>query len=213
MAKLKNSLEATLSGKIGNVVYVQMDGKTYARGVQKRRKDSWSEKQQLHRQRFRSVNDFCHKLLEEPLRKIWNQASPTGRGYSLFVKANMPVFALDGSLIDVSMLRMTEGKLHLPQALQLERIAGEDALVEVSWKNDPRLDGARLKDQLMAISSNGRIYSEILATGIQRNAMKGQFLLPELHFPATHIWLFFASEDENGYSPSQCFELNANSTN
>lgn len=213
MARLKNSLEASISGKIGNVVYVQMDGKTYARAVQKRKKDSWSEKQQLHRQRFRAVNDFCHKLLQEPKRKIWNYASPTGRGYALFVKTNMPIFALDGSMTDVAMLQMTAGKLHLPQALKLERIAGEDSFVQVSWNNDSRLEGKRLKDQLMAISSNGRIYSEILATGIHRSALKGEFRLPELHFPATHIWLFFASEDETEYSASQCFELNTNSTN
>lgn len=213
MAKLKNSLEATLSGKIGNVVYVQMDGKTYARGVQKRRKDSWSEKQQLHRKRFRAVNDFCHKLLEEPLRKLWNQASPSGRGYALFVKTNMPVFALDGSMTDIGLLQMSAGKLHLPQSLKLVRVAGEDSLVETSWKNDPRLDGKGLKDELMAISSNGRIYSKILATGIYRSDMRGEFRLPELHFPATHIWLFFSSEDKKDYSASQCFELNANSTN
>lgn len=207
MAKLKNSLEATLSGKIGNVVYVQMDGKTYARGVPNRSKDSWSEKQLLHRKRFRAVNDFCHKLLEEPLRKIWNHASPSGRGYALFLKTNMPVFALDGSMTDVRLLQLTAGKLYLPQELKLERIAGEDSIVEVSWKNDPRLEGARLNDQLMALSTNGRIYSEILATGINRSAMKGEFRLPELHFPATHIWLFFSSEDKKDYSSSQCFEL------
>lgn len=207
MAKLKNSLEATLSGKIANVVYVQMDGKTYARGVPNRSKGSWSEKQQLHRKRFKAVNNFCHKLLEEPLRNIWNQASPSGRGYALFVKTNMPVFALDGSLTDVGLLQLTAGKLYLPQGLKLERRAGEDSLVEVSWKNDPRLGGARLNDQLMALSSDGRIYSKILATGIQRKAMEGTFRLPELHFPATHVWLFFASEDKNEYSASQCFEL------
>lgn len=211
MAKLKNSLEATLSGKIGNVVYVQMDGKTYARGVPNRRKDSWSEKQQLHRKRFRAVNDFCHKLLEEPLRKIWNQASPSGRGYALFVKTNMPVFALNGSMTDVGLLQLTAGKLNLPQGLKLQRRTGEDSVVEVSWKNDPRLEGARLNDQLMALSTNGRIFSEILATGIHRNAMKGEFRLPELHFPATHIWLFFSSEDKKDYSASQYFELDTTS--
>jgi hypothetical protein len=207
MAKLKNNLESTISGKIGNVVYVQMDGKTYARAVPNRKKDSWSEKQQLHRKRFRAVNDFCHKILEEPLRKIWNKASPTGRGYPLFVKTNMPIFALDGSMTDIGLLQLTVGKLHLPQALKLERVAGDDLLVEVSWKNDPRLEGERLRDELMAFSSNGRIYSEILATGIHRSTLGGTFQLPELHFPATHLWLFFASEDKEGYSESQCFEL------
>lgn len=211
MAKLKNSLESTLSGKIGNVVFVQMDGKTYARGVPNRRKDSWSEKQELHRKRFRAVNDFSHKLLKESLRKIWNQASPTGRGYALFVKTNMPVFALDGSMTDTTLVQLTAGKLHLPQGLKLGRVAGEEALVEVSWKNDPRLQGARLKDQLMALSSDGRIYSEILATGIQRSAMEGVFRLPELHFPATHIWLFFSAEDRTEHSASQCFSLGADS--
>jgi hypothetical protein len=213
MAKLKNSLEASISGKIGNVVYVQMDGKTYARGIQKRKKDSWSEKQQLHRKRFRAVNYFCHGLLKEPLRKIWNRASPTGRGYPLFVKTNMPVFALDGSMTDIGLIQMTAGKLHLPQELKLERIAGDDSRVEVSWKNDPRLAGERLKDQLMAMSSNGRIFSELLATGISRSDLKGAFHLPELHFPATHLWLFFASEDKTDFSESRCFELTTNFAN
>lgn len=123
----------------------------------------------------------------------------------------MPVFALDGSMTDTTLVQLTAGKLHLPQGLKLGRVAGEEALVEVSWKNDPRLQGARLKDQLMALSSDGRIYSEILATGIQRSAMEGVFRLPELHFPATHIWLFFSAEDRTEHSASQCFSLGADS--
>ena len=119
----------------------------------------------------------------------------------------MHIFALDGSMTDIGLLQLTAGKLHLPQALQLERVAGDDFLVETSWKNDPRLEGVRLQDELMAFSSNGRIFSKILATGIHRSGMGGTFRLPELHFPATHLWLFFASEDKEGYSASQCFEL------
>jgi len=95
MARLKNSSESILSGKIGNVVYVQMEGKTYARGVPKRAKGAWSQKQQLHRQRFKKVNDFCHKFVDENIRKIWNQAASSGRGYSLFVKNHIPVFAFE----------------------------------------------------------------------------------------------------------------------
>lgn len=213
MAKLKNSLESTLSGKIGNVVFVQMDGKTYARAVPKRKKGSWSKKQQLHRQRFRAVNNFCHQLLDEPLRRIWNHASPSGRGYSLFVKSNMPVFALDGSMTDIGMLQMTAGKLHLPQQLTAEKAEVQGSLLNVTWKNDPNLTGERLNDQLMAVCSDGRNFSKIQATGIQRGKMEAAFVLPPLRNPLSHVWLFFSSEDEMNASESRCFELKANSTN
>ena len=43
MAQIKHSVEAILSGKIGGVVFVQMNGETYARSVPRRRKGNWSD--------------------------------------------------------------------------------------------------------------------------------------------------------------------------
>ena len=126
-------------------------------------------------------------------------------GYALFVKTNLPAYATDGSLIDARELKLSMGHLALPQGFKAERKAPGEPLITVSWENKSQPKGERLEDELMVISFTGDAFTDAMDTGIRRKDLGGEFALPPINVPITHLYLFFASKDRKEYSESECF--------
>jgi hypothetical protein len=207
MTKVKGGIESMLSGKFGNMVFVQSYGKTYMRSAPKRKKDASTPAMLLNQKRFGEVIRFCSEFKSTVIPQIWNLAAVGTSGYRLFQKTNSPAFAKDGSLMDPKLIRLSTGKLILPQGFTAGKPELGGSVIEVSWQEDLHLGGIHLQDELMVISSGDGQYSDIKATGILRGNLNGSFELPELSAPATHVYLFFASKDRRDYSESICFEV------
>jgi hypothetical protein len=205
MAKMKRYLGELVSGRIGNAVFFTLNGKSYVRAAPVRKKNSWTSDQKLQRQRISKASSYWRALRSEQVSKIWNSAAQEMNGYAWFMKANMPAFEMDGTLIDPKLLKVSAGKLPLPQLLKAERLADDASTIKVSWQNDPHLKGERLNDELMAISFADGKFSQVTATGIVRNALQGSFNLPLKPVNATHVYLFMASTDREEYSGSCAF--------
>lgn len=120
MAKMKRNIGDVVSGKIGNVVFVNMRGKSYVRAAPQRKKDSWSENQLLYRQRISRVSTLWRALKSEEMSRIWNSAAEQMNGYAWFLKLNLPALEMDGTLIDPKLLKVSDGKLPVPQNLQAQ---------------------------------------------------------------------------------------------
>ena len=210
MGKIKSSIDAIVSGKVGPVVFYQLRGKSYVRTVQVRKKDSWTPKQKLMRQRFGRVGKLWNQLKSTHVAEIWNLASEEMNGYAYFMKLNLPAFSPEGSLTNPRELQLSTGKLRLPLDLTASRHAAGSSTVEVSWANDPNLKAVRLQDELMMVSYANGIYSVLSPTGLERSAQSGTFTLPVKPASATHVYLFFASKDKLEYTESVCFELGTN---
>ncbi len=210
MARMKRNIGDLVSGRIGNVVFYTRNGVNYVRAAPDRKKDSWSPQQLLHRQRFSKASYLWSQLKKTKVAPIWNLAAERMNGYACFIKANMPAYALDGSIIDPKMLKISTGKLHLPMDLETAQEAAGSSVIVVSWKNDPNLKGKRLNDELMAVSATEGHYSAMTPTGLLRNSLGGTFTLPVKPADATHVYLFFASNDGLDYTESVCFELGTN---
>ena len=213
MAKIKSNIEAMVSGKIGPVVYYQLRGKQYVRTVPNRKKNSWSPQQKLQRQRFSKVSQLWNQLKSTRITPIWKLATQEMNGYVYFMKINMPAFGPDGSLTNPRELQLSTGKLRLPLDLVASRQAEGSSIVEVSWNNDPNLKVVRLHDELMMVSYAKGVYSVLSPTGLERSAQSGTFTLPVKPVAATHVYLFFASQDKLEYAESVCFDLGTNDTN
>ncbi|HET6558422.1 MAG TPA: hypothetical protein VFG54_13980 [Prolixibacteraceae bacterium] len=207
MARVKKYLGDMVSGKAGNLVFFRLNGETYVRGIQKRQSDSWTPAQQLHRKRMGQVSGLWRKIRYSQIPGIWNHGDQKMNGYALFVKANMPAFATDGSLVDARELKLSIGHLALPQEFRAERQEPTQPLIRVTWENKSQPKGERLEDELMVISATGEAYTDVMATGIRRKDREGVFELPGINVPITHVYLFFASRDRNEYTESVCFEV------
>ena len=207
MAKMKRPIGDMVSGKIGNVVFFRHNGESFVRNAPERKKNTWTPEQLLHRQRFSQAIKLWRDVKSTQVQQIWNLGSQKMNGYALFMKANMPAFSLDGSLMDPQLIQLSTGKLHLPQEFEAGKPTLEGSTIAVSWQNDPLLKGKRLHDELMVVSSTDGKYSLVKATGMIRGASNGSFELPQQPADATHIYLFFASGDRRDYSESACFEI------
>lgn len=207
MAKVRSNVGENVSGKVGKFVFYTLRGKEYVRLAQVREKDSWTPTQELHRSRFRQVVNLWKQVRDSNVPQIWNQASEAMNGYASFMKANLPAFTMDGTLIDPHMLYLSAGKLPVPLHLHAERTGESSTTISVSWQNDPLLKGEKLKDELLVISSGDGKFSNVGSTGISRSAQQGTFELPAKLPNPTHIYLFFASRDKKSYSDSVCFEI------
>jgi hypothetical protein len=204
MAKMKRYLGELVSGRIGNVVFFQLNGKSYVRAAPVRKKNSWTEDQKLQRQRISKASALWRSLRSEQVSKIWNASAEQMNGYAWFLKANMPALAMDGTLIDAILLKVSDGKLPMPQNLMVERLPDTPSTITVRWQNDPHTRGERLNDELMVVSYVDGKFSRVTATALVRSAKGGSFTLPVKPVNATHIYLFMASGDRNDYSESIC---------
>ena len=207
MTKVRGGIESMLSGKFGNMVFVQRDGKTYIRRAPRRKKNSSTPRMLLNQKRFGEIIRFCSLFKTTAIPLVWNRAAQGTSGYRLFQKTNSPAFGPDGSLLDPKLLRLSTGTLTLPQGFTAGRAEAGGTVIEVGWPEDEHLGGLSLQDELMAISASEGQYSDVLTTGILRGQLTGTFELPELPVQATHLYLFFGSWDRRDYSESVCVKI------
>ncbi|HLN72207.1 MAG TPA: hypothetical protein VK205_02855 [Prolixibacteraceae bacterium] len=204
MTKVREGIEAILSGKLGNMVFVHRQGKTYIRRAPQRKKDSSTPAMLLNQQRFAQIMKFCGLFKTTVIPRVWNQSAQGTSGFRLFQKVNSPAFSADGTLTDVSQIQLSTGNLTLPQGLKVSRKSTGSSTINVSWEVDPVLGGLHLKDELLAVSAGEGQYSDIIDTDITRGSLGGNFELPAEPSTVTHLYLFFGSRDGKDYSPSIC---------
>lgn len=208
MGKIRGRSGEGLSGLVGNVVFYSFNGETYVRSVgRKRTKNSWSERQVLHRQRFRAVKALWARFDYSPVQEIWRVAEQGKRGDNLFVSVNMPAFGPGGALIDPEQLHFSAGQLPLPYRFMATRSAGDPDKIEVSWQDDPGSSLTRSHDQLMMMVALGDEFTGPIATGALREQESAMIQLPTVSETIQGIYLFFASDKRKMYSPDRYFGI------
>jgi hypothetical protein len=207
MARIKGGIGTGYSGKAGGVIFSEWKGIPVMRAAFSRSKNSWSEKQVMHRQRFKAINDYCRKYKYTLIPQIWNLAAENGHGYNLFVKANTPAFALNGELVETEKLHFSAGKLPVPRQFSAKRSDSDPSKVEVSWINDENLPQDYASDVLMMVCAYPGRFTDPIATGAQRRQEGALIDLPADYQNVTGIWLFFVASKKESYSPDQYFRI------
>jgi hypothetical protein len=207
MAKIKGGIGTTFSGKAGGMIFSEWKGIPVMRAAFSRGKNSWSEKQVMHRQRFKAINEYCRKCKYTLIPQIWNLAAKNRHGYNLFVKYNSPAFALDGELTAVDKLHFSAGVLPFPQQITAKRKDDDASKVEVSWTNDEHLSQVYAHDELMVVCAYPDRFTDPVATGALRKTGSALIDLPANPENITGIWLFFRAYKKDGYSGDQYFGI------
>lgn len=204
MARIKGGI---VTGKIGNVVYSGWKGIEVVKSAPNRSKNSWSERQILHRKRFKAISEYCNKYRYTLIPQIWNLAAENGHGRNLFVKANTPAFALDGELTAIDKLHFSAGNIPMPQQFKAKRMESDPLKVEVAWTIDENLSPVYLHDELMMVCGYPDHFTDPIATGIIRNAGESLIDLPAEPESISGIWLFFRAYKQDAYSWDQYFGI------
>lgn len=205
MALINANNGAALSGLVGRVVIVNTRWGSYMRSAPQYSSSSWTDKQKVHRQRFKTVNAFSRQFKDTVIAQIWNDPRQRVCGHGRFIKANMAAFDAEGTLTDPFMIKLSIGVLEFPVEFLLIMPQAVGEPFQVSWPEAG--SGVRTRDELMVVSAGEGKYSEILNTGILRGKKGGSFHLPPLKTEASHLYLFFGSMDRKNYSESECFAL------
>jgi hypothetical protein len=206
MAKVDSG--SSITGMIGPIVYVNFNGKKYARmATRPRSKGSWSEKQQMHRQRFSAIYAFWKQFYRTPVKQIWDLAAERMKGVNLFIKINLQAFSPDGTQIDLEWLHLSAGKLPLPHKLKAERMPGDPEKIEVTWEDNSDIGLAWSHDELiMMVAWEGK-FTNPIPTGAIRKEESAVIQLPAGIGTIQGIYLFFASNARKLYSPDQYFGI------
>lgn len=207
MAKVIGTIEAQFSGRVGDKVYYKHQGINCVRKAPAVKKDARTPRQLMNQQRFRVITRFCILFKQTLIPQIWNDAAGIRSGYNLFMKANSPAFAKDGSIAEPMLLKFSVGDLLKPRELTVQRTAPDADSLQVAWQKETHITGTRAIDELMVISYDGEKFSPMTLTGLVRKDLQGSFKLPALPPTAGFVYLFFRSEDRRGFSESMAFKI------
>jgi len=207
MAEVNDIYGNDVTGKVGNVSFYKLRGKTVMRSLPGKRRKQQTPKQLRNQNRFQEIRKFCNLFKHVVIPQIWNGVATTSSGYHLFMKSNSAAFDEDGMLTDPQKIILSKGELIFPAGMEVYRTSPGSSAIQVKYETKPVISGKSSKDKLMVISYGEGKFSEIKDTGITKWSLDGTFELPELDTPASHIYLFFESQDQRYYSDSMCFEI------
>ena len=210
--KVKKGLAEGFSGKIGNMVFYQRNGRTYARrvpdpeigGQPKER----SEKQKASTTRFQLLQRLYAYYKRSISADIWRVAArEKGRmAHNLFYSENYGCFDGEGQLVKPELLRFSAGSLLLPPGLRVERTG--EGVFRATWEAEEEWGTCAGTDRLLA----GVVYPSLmpsmylaLETSGTRGGREGTFRVRTDLGPTAHVYLFFGREDGTAYSPSLHF--------
>lgn len=199
-------------GKLGNLVFYTMNGRTFARRVRipgKKQKPR-TEGQRGMARRFAIVQKMYSFYKEEISPDIWRLAGKAAgrRGNMLFTSLNSGCFDGEGRMADPEAFHFSAGELQLPRELRVEALGG--GRFRATWEDERALSSAAPSDELRAgvaydAEPLGICWAES-ASG-RRGDGGGEFALDGRGDTGAHVYLFFARADGTAYSPSRYFHV------
>jgi hypothetical protein len=176
MAKITGS---DISGMVGPVVFLKLNGRGVVRKAPKERpKNGWSDGQKMYREKISRLGTFWMRSVHGDIKHVFELAAIKMTAYNLFLKTNLAAFSTDGTRVDKEWLHLSAGKLPLSHQLKAGRIAGDPEKVEVEWQNDSNIGPARQKDELMMVIAHEGKFTAPIATGAFRNEQTAVIQLP-----------------------------------
>lgn len=211
MGRVKGSLLEGISGKVGNLVFYELNGQTYVRRAPGKQSKATKARTSDSKKISQSVNKQTHTFLRfftHLLRFGFQEWEAGGRKayHSAVSYASKNSFSFIGStrekILDISLVKFSKGSLLGPSEPKVER-AGPGVLF--SWKNNSWIAGSNPQDEsfLVLIHENKQTSIWEFMGGSRE---KESHLLP-LHFPnSTDKWYaFLAFSQENTWTKKRIF--------
>lgn len=195
-----------ISGRVGNTVFVQRNGKCYARSVALDVHNPNTLKQQLVRFRFRVAARFYQRFKDTLLGDVWRQCGRKAglSGYTFFMRENLNAFDHQGKIADFDKLRLSVGNR---QGVPCFSVSREDGcVVTLRWASGGEETCIVGNDRLMVVALYGdRQFSPEVLEDIRALRKDGvaTFQLPRLGEVDVHLYCFFVSPTMEQVSDSQ----------
>lgn len=209
--KVKDFINGLFQGRQNNLIFYTRGDNMYVRRYAipgKKRKwevEGRTPKQRAVTTRFKAVQVFYMTFAKQVSPEIWRiVAKAEGRYASnVFFSRNFHNFGDGGEIADFENFTFTDGTLALPRELKVSR---ETNRFTVSWQEERAWKTTASTDKLQV----GVIYDNDpriprLACQVKgvRGELQGEFSLNEEIGQDAHLYIFFSSEDNSRFSPSQ----------
>ena len=200
-------------GKMGNLIYYTVNGKTYVRRARKRpgrQGKPRTEKQKALSGRFRLVQKVYSFYMQTVSADIWRIAARAQgrRGHNLFCVVNSVCFEAGVGIASPETFRFGVGELLLPWGMQVEGLGG--GRFRATWTDERELARTAASDRLKVgvfypSTPTGLYWAEEMSG--TRGDGCGEFRLDTSSDTEAHVYLFFAREDGGAYTPSMHFHV------
>lgn len=209
MARVKDKT-LHLSGRVGDIIYYELDGSFYARSALPKGKRTISERSVPAVKMFYN-SSLIFRFLCPELREPWKVAAKEGRGNcrSLFISTNFHSFGPDGMSLCYDQLRLSKG--HLPLPLDMCVTATEEAgKWKLVWDNQIVLYGASASDVLYIAEihpDNPKVIRRVEGVYAIREEEECIFRVSTELGPEVYLYCFFSNHDRTAFSDDRHFHI------
>jgi hypothetical protein len=205
MAKAKKGILGDISGSIGPVNGSFWKGIPYLRTKPKGSNKPPTEKQLEHLTRFGACSKFISSIRLKVINPIWEPLAEYMNGFDLFMKTNINSFNEKGELIGFSDLKLSDGKLPLPDNISVTVVNAENRKILVTW-DCRNLGGCDSPvDRLQIFLLNGKELIDMNNISFSRISGQAIVALPETAGNKINLYIFFRNLEKNLYSESVWF--------
>lgn len=158
MAILKESILGKVKGKMGGLVFYEVNGEMRMRSTPAGYRDRKSPKQLAHRARVKGIAGLFAGL-DMQLVVYWNElaAGTTMNGYNLFMSTNLKWLDEEGRVADSGRLTLCRGDLEMPRWVKVKGADGEEWMVREEGKPVAGLE----REEMLARLAKGREEDEM----------------------------------------------------
>jgi hypothetical protein len=202
MGIINQSPIGTIKGAFGNYIGGSWKGRGYVKIRPSSIANPKTPKQQRQRARFAACTKLSKFLTVDILKPIWKKMAGNITGQNLFMKTNISMFSPDGTITDYENLKVSVGRLPLPENIVVQNDGTTAGAIRITWEDNSGWSIAAATDRLKvvyiagvtAVVMKGLVFtrSEELAT-IQLTGVSGQ---------TVHLYVFFEDEESETYSNS-----------
>jgi len=205
MAVLKNGIFGPISGKLGNVVYVNKHGVNYIRTKPSKHKKSNSKAQKDTRLKFALMVKFL-KPFTEILTLGFKDKAKGRTGFNMALSYNLKNAIIGSSpdfKISFSKILLSTGSIGDPQDPFMTMAA--PGIIAFNWIYNPQIFSYQNPDDVCLLiaffESNPKIIYQITST--RRTVQKALLTIPDdFHGQKAHCWLAFKSASKYKFSNS-----------
>lgn len=212
MAIINHGLLKTCRGKLGDIIFYQLKGKTCLRTRVDREKIKFNSGQLAQQERMASASIFYRAVKAVGMHYCWQTAARNMQwtGYNLFLHCNLPVFTGEGNIGDFDKLQLSTGKLPLPDKMNIGR-EGESEW-KIGWDNTAHSPGASENDRFLAVVMKREDVFTIklpVVGDYRRKHCRAIIRLPPELREFIHLFCYFCSDTGDAFSVSRHFLLNS----
>lgn len=192
--------DGSLSGRVGNLIYYQVNGVTFARTYSKGTNPN-TPKQQIQRAKMKLVQQFLKQFRQVLLIGYQDSASvmrPYNEAVSYHFKHAMVPVSPEAEnpdfRIDLQLVKFTRGFILTPQIYTCDRNINE---ITLTWNPKLLSDYNRHSDKLALIAYTPGMPPVIDFNIGLRMSGSGKLILPGEYTAPVHLWAFYHNSHGN----------------